>query len=60
MAAKDRIFWSDANKRPLVGPDKGEQIPSQFQFSDRVSTRANTTRIRIEVADFAYAFSNIE
>ena len=30
MAAKDRIFWSDAYKRPLVGPDKGEQIPINF------------------------------
>jgi hypothetical protein len=62
VAAKDRIFWSGAYKRPFIRPDQGEEVPDQYN-SERVpgSQRNKTTPVRIEIAksgDLAYEFSN--
>jgi hypothetical protein len=61
----DQIFWTGAYKRPTVGSERGEEIPSGRQPSERVpgSQRNKTTPIRIEVAksgDLAYEFSSSE
>ena len=63
MFTKDRIFWSGATKRPAIGSEHGEEVPSDRRLSLRVpgSQRAKTTPVRIEVAksgDMAYEFSN--
>ena len=65
MGTKDRIFWSGALKRPTVGSEKGEEVPSDRRLSERVpgSQRNKTTVVRIEVAksgDLTYEFSNSE
>jgi len=63
MATKDVVFWSGAFKRPTVGSEQGEEVPSDRQVSDRVpgSQRSKTTVVRLEIAqsaDLAYEFSN--
>ena len=42
MAAKDRIFWSGAIKRPVIGAQQGEEVPDDTRASDR---RPGTQRI---------------
>ena len=59
----DAVFWSGAIKRPIVGAEKGEEIPSDRQPSLRVpgSQKNRTTPVRIEVAksgDLAYEYSD--
>lgn len=59
----DVVSWSGAYKRPTVGQQKGEQIPTDRQPSLRVpgSQRSQTTVVRLEVSsgrDLAYEFSN--
>jgi hypothetical protein len=59
----DVVFWSGAFKRPIVGSERGEEIPSDRQPSARIpgSERNKTTPVRIEIAksgDLAYEFSN--
>jgi hypothetical protein len=59
----DRIFWSGAYKKPVVGDEQPEEIPGPNQPSGRKpgSQRHKTTVVRIEVAksgDLAYEFSN--
>jgi hypothetical protein len=59
----DRIFWSAAFKRPVVGNQSAEEIPTDRRPALRVpgSQRAKTTVERIEIAksgDLAYEFSN--
>jgi hypothetical protein len=63
MGTKDRIFWSGALKRPVIGSEQGEEVPSDRGVSARVpgSQRNNTKPVRIEIArsgDLAYEFSN--
>ena len=63
MATTDRIFWSAAYKRPVVGSGQGEEVPSDRRVSERVpgSQRNETTPIRIEIAksgDVAYEVSD--
>jgi hypothetical protein len=65
MGTKDRIFWSGAIKRPVIGSQQGEEVPSDRGLAARVpgSQRNNTTPLRIEIAnsgDLAYEFSNSE
>ena len=62
MFASERIFWSGAYKRPTIGSQRGEEVPSDRQPSQRVrgSQRGKTAPVRIEVAksgDMAYEFS---
>jgi len=62
---QDRIFWSAAYRRPVVGNERGEEIPRERQPSNRIpgSQRTNTTIRRIEIAksgDLAYEFSDSE
>ena len=64
-ASEDRIFWSGAIKRPIVGRERGEEIPSDRQPANRVtgSQRTKTTVRRIEIAksgDLAYEFSDVQ
>jgi ketosteroid isomerase-like protein len=61
--ADDRIFWSGAIKRPIVGSQQAEEIPDEDRPSNRVagSQRTKTSVRRIEVAkagDLAYEFSD--
>lgn len=63
MFASDRVFWSGALKRPIVGSQQGEEVPGDRRLSERVpgSQRNTTTVRRIEVAksgDLAYEFSD--
>jgi len=63
LATKDSIFWSNAIKRPVIGSEQGEEVPTDRRPSLRVpgSQRSQTTLARIEVAksgDMAYEFSN--
>jgi len=65
MSTADRIFWSGAYKKPVIGSQRPEEIPGEGQVSARVpgSQRNKTTPVRIEVAksgDLAYEFSNSE
>lgn len=60
--AKDQIFWSGAIRTPVVGAQRGEEVPSDRRLSQRVpGTQKNKTSVRrIEVAksgDLAYEFS---
>jgi hypothetical protein len=59
----DVVLWSGAYKRPTVGSERGEEIPSDRQPSARVpaSQRNTTMPVRIEIAksgDLAYEYSN--
>ena len=59
----DLVFWSGAIKRPVIGSEPSEEIPTDRQPSLRVpgSQRNRTTPVRIEVAkssDMAYEYSN--
>jgi hypothetical protein len=61
--SQDRIFWSGAYKRPVVGNEQGEEIPGEERPSNRVpgSQRTVTNVRRIEIAksaDLAYEFSD--
>jgi ketosteroid isomerase-like protein len=63
LYAADRVFWSGAYRKPTVGADPGEEIPSANQPSARVpnSQRNQTTPVRIEIAksgDLAWEFSD--
>jgi len=65
MWTKDRIFWSGAIKRPVIGSQQAEEVPSDRAPSARKprSQRNHTTPDRIEIAksgDMAYEFSNSE
>ena len=56
----DRIFWSGAYKRPIVGATKGESF-SDAALGQRRNQINHTAVQRIEVAasgDMAYEFSN--
>lgn len=62
---EDRIFWSGAYRRPIVGNEQGEEISQERQPLNRVpgSQRTRTTVRRIEIAksaDLAYEFSDSE
>jgi ketosteroid isomerase-like protein len=56
----DRIFWSGAYKRPIIGAAKGEPF-SDAALGQRKNQVSHTEVQRIEVAasgDMAYEFSN--
>jgi ketosteroid isomerase-like protein len=64
-AVDDRIFWSGAYRRPIVGKEQGEEVTSDRRLSNRVtgSQRTKTTIRRIEIAksgDLAYEFSDAQ
>ena len=57
---EDRIFWSGAYKRPIIGAAKGEPY-SDAALGQRRNQVSHTDVQRIEVAasgDMAYEFSN--
>ena len=63
ISTKDSIFWSGAIKRPVIGPQQGEEVPDDTRPSDRKpgSQRVASTIVRIEVAksgDLAYEYSD--
>ena len=61
----DRIFWSGALRRPIVGAESGQVITGDTEPANRVrgSERIRSTVRRIEIAqakDLAYDFSDGE
>jgi hypothetical protein len=61
----DRIFWSGALRRPIVGSEAAQVIPGDGEPANRVpgSERIRSTVRRIEIAqakDFAYDYSDAE
>jgi len=66
IMASDRVFWSDATRRPTVGSEQGEESPNiRVPLATRVpnSQRNKTMPAHIEVAksgDLAYEYSNGE
>jgi ketosteroid isomerase-like protein len=62
---RDRVFWPGPYKKPIVGKEQPEEIPSPIAPSLRKpnSFKSRTAVIRIEVAksgDLASEFSNAE
>ena len=60
---EDRIVWSAAYKRPVVGSERGEEVAGERQVSNRVpgSERIKTQIRRLEVSgsgDLAYEYSS--
>ena len=43
LATKDRIFWSGAYKRPVIAPERGEEVPGDRAVSSGRKT-PNATR----------------
>ena len=65
VGTNDRIFWSNAYKRPVIAPERGVERPGDRAVSNRKegSQRNKTTVVRIEIAksgDLAYEYSNSE
>jgi hypothetical protein len=63
----DRVFWSNAYKRPTMGDEKGIPSPGSTSVPDRVSgsQRSKTEPIKIAVADshdlaYEYSKSNLQ
>ena len=64
-STSDRVFWAGPYKRPVVGKEPPEEIPSPTAPSARKpgSFKIKTTVVRSEVAksgDLAYEFNNAE
>jgi hypothetical protein len=63
----DRVFWSNAYKRPVMGDEKGIPLPGSTSVPDRVpgSQRSKTEPIKIAIADshdlaYEYSKSNLQ
>ena len=62
-ATADRVFWSGALKRPIIGKEQGEALGGPEGIANRVpgSQKTRITPVRIEIAksaDMAWEFSN--